>query len=162
MKKKDLQGEDYGFMDPSWGEEDLGYYEMSNSFLRRAYNLYVEKKVGDGPKILDEILRRAGKPERLKAFLKGVDFDESDLNSLNLFYASNKMRVNSEDASQDRGRKQDLIKKVFKYSVLISGKDSLTGKIKYLPLKNCKDERINAVFLSRYKKGKDLDKLIRD
>lgn len=88
MKKKDFQGKDYGFMDPSWEEEDLVYYEMSNSLLRRAYNLYVEKKVGDGPKILDETLRRAGKPERLKDFLNGVDFQESDLESLDLFLSS--------------------------------------------------------------------------
>lgn len=162
MKKRDLQGEDYGFVDPSWSEEDLGYYEMTNSLLRRAYSLYLEKKIGDGPKILDEVLRRAGKPERLKAFLDGVDFDESDLESLNLFYVSNKMKLNPKDVFQDRKSKQKLLKNIFNYSALVSGKDSSTGEINYEPLDSCKDERIGKVFLSKYEKGRTLDRLIRD
>lgn len=160
--KRDLLGEDYGFVDPSWREEDFGYYEMSNYFLRRAYNLYIEEGIGDGPKIADEVLRRAGKPERLKAFLNGVDFDESDLKSLNLYYFSNKLKINPENIFEDRERKQKLLDNILNYSALVSGKDELTGKIRYEPLESCEDERVGKVFLSRYKKGKKLDKLIKD
>lgn len=160
-KKRALCGEDYGFMDSSWREEDNGYYEMSNSFLRRAYDLYVEENVGDGPKILDEVLRRAGKPERLKAFLNGVEFEEGDLMSLDLFYLSNEMKINPKKIFQDKEKKQGLLKNIFKYSALIVGKDKLTGKIKYKPLNSCKDERIGKVFFSKYERGKTLDELIK-
>jgi len=155
MKKK-LFGKDYGF------PIDSACYELSNSNLRKEYEECILNKSEAGPLIVDEILRRCGGSKYFKAFLKGIDFGESDWDSLKLFKISREMKINFENIFEDQNTKRYLLKNRIHYKVFISGRDEITGKIIYEPIDSCKGTRIGRVFQRVCEKGKKLEKIINE
>ncbi len=154
--KKEFVGENYGF------PIDHIYYGLSNSNLREAYEECILNRSEEGPLIINEILRRCGGSKYFKAFLKGVNFGESDWDSLKLFNISRQMKINYKDIFENQNTKRYLLKNKIHYSALRSGKNKKTGKIVYEPIDSCKGSRIGKVFQRICERGEKLERIINE
>ncbi|HIH52140.1 MAG TPA: hypothetical protein HA284_01235 [Nanoarchaeota archaeon] len=148
--KSELFGKDYGLPIDSF------YYQLSNSALRREYREEIPTQSDEGPLIVSEILRRCGNSKYFKIFLEGVDFNEFDRHSLELFQISQLMNLDYENIFKEPEKKRSLLKHNLNYDVLITGKDKLTKEKICELIEKCNKYRVGRVFQSVCRKGKSL------